>query len=149
MSAPAFDPWAALARIQREMGAGGAPPPFPPPPPISRISGISRGAPLETERGAAPEAPHHDPSARAERPYLPGDPDPLRDGLHAGALQRPTAWADPTLRPPPGAWCSCCGRFERKGGRWWTERENPTGWACATCHPPVHLAPETIEEVMT
>jgi hypothetical protein len=56
MSAPAFDPWVALARIERENGGGAVPPPAPPPPPpISRISGISRGAPFETEKPAAPD----------------------------------------------------------------------------------------------
>lgn len=52
MSSPAFDPWAALARIERELGAAvppPSPPPRPPPPPISGISGISRGAPPEPE----------------------------------------------------------------------------------------------------
>ncbi|MEO3474854.1 hypothetical protein AAFN86_23535 [Roseomonas sp. CAU 1739] len=85
----------------------------------------------------------------AARPYLPSDPDPLRDGLLLGALQRPPAWSDPDLIPPPGAWCSCCGRFERRGGRWWTSAPTPDGWACVTCHPPDHLADDAVRVVVT
>ena len=33
--------------------------------------------------------------------------------------------------PPPGAWCRAC-----HGTRWWTERHEPKGWRCMTCHPP-------------
>ena len=93
-------------------------------------------------------AAHYAAEGEAQ-PYQSGQPDPLRDGLFAGALQRPPAWADPSLIPPPGAWCSCCGRFDRKGGRWWTTAPEPDGWACVTCHPPDHLAPDAVREVRT
>jgi hypothetical protein len=53
-----------------------------------------------------------------------------------GEMQRPPSWSDPEDVPSPGAWCSCCGRFERSGGRWWREAEAPSGWCCWTCHPP-------------
>jgi hypothetical protein len=90
---------------------------------------------------AAAMAQHYaaEPSAR---PYLPSDPDPLRDGLLAAALMRPPAWDGGA--PPRGAWCSCCGRSNpQAGGRWWQPR-NPRsdglglgpGWRCMTCHPP-------------
>lgn len=85
----------------------------------------------------------------AAQPFLPGGPDALRDGLLAGALQFPPAWADPSLLPPDGAWCSCCGRFDRKGGRWWTRAPDPDGWACMTCHPPDHLPAAAVREVQT
>jgi hypothetical protein len=48
------------------------------------------------------------------------------------------SWASPTP-PPPGAWCRAC-----HGTRWWTERHQPRGWRCMTCHPPVRLAAEAI-----
>ncbi|MDI3309036.1 MAG: hypothetical protein QJR07_18300, partial [Acetobacteraceae bacterium] len=70
-------------------------------------------------------------------------------GFLAAGLQRPPAWADPTSLPPPGAWCGCCGRQHRRGGRWWREAVNPSGWRCATCHPPVHLAPGVVVTVET
>jgi len=57
-------------------------------------------------------------------------------GLRAAGLQRPPAWPDPASLPPPGAGCSCCGRFGGAGGRWCREAEAPWGWRCATCHPP-------------
>ena len=53
MSASTFDPWAELARIEREMGIAAAAPPASPPPPISRISGISRAAPGKIENARA------------------------------------------------------------------------------------------------
>jgi hypothetical protein len=30
------------------------------------------------------------------------------------------------------------------GQRWWTERRDPKGWRCLTCHPPDHLRAEAI-----
>jgi hypothetical protein len=27
---------------------------------------------------------------------------------------------------------------------WWTERHEPHGWRCMTCHPPVHLAADAV-----
>jgi hypothetical protein len=74
--------------------------------------------------------------------YRPTDDDPYRDGLRVAALMRPPSWADPTP-PPRGAWCSCCGRSHRSGGRWWRPRHPRTdglglgpGWRCWRCHPP-------------
>jgi hypothetical protein len=54
------------------------------------------------------------------------------------ALAHPPSWAEPIL-PPPGAWCRAC-----HGTRWWTERRDPRGWRCMTCHPPAHLPPDAI-----
>jgi hypothetical protein len=92
-----------------------------------------------------------EPSAR---PYLPSDPDDYRDGLLTAALMRPPSWSGSTPPPPKGAWCSCCGRSHRSGGRWWRPR-NPRsdglglgqGWRCMVCHPPP--AGSDIEEVRT
>jgi hypothetical protein len=50
--------------------------------------------------------------------------------------------ADSALRPLPSTWCNAC-----YGQRWWTERQQPAGWRCTTCHPPTHLAPERVEIV--
>lgn len=52
-----------------------------------------------------------------------------------GGERRMTSWAGADLTPTAGDWCSCCGRFERQGGRWWREAEAATGWRCGTCHP--------------
>jgi len=53
-------------------------------------------------------------------------------------LARMPSWADAS--PPwPGVWCRAC-----HGTRWWTERRNPKGWRCLTCHPPDHLPAEAI-----
>jgi hypothetical protein len=57
-------------------------------------------------------------------------------------LQRQPSWADNEQRPPTGAWCNAC-----HGQRWWTERQQPAGWRCMTCHPPAHLALELVEVV--
>jgi hypothetical protein len=67
----------------------------------------------------------------------------------AVGLQRPPGWSDVASCPPPGAWCSCCGRHHRAGGRWWREVVAPTGWRCRTCHPPVHRAPVEVVSVRT
>lgn len=89
--------------------------------------------------------------ARGEygRPKPEADHRAALAGFLAAGRQRPPAWADPTSLPPPGAWCSCCGRFSRTGGRWWREAANPSGWRCATCHPPAHLAPGAVVTVET
>jgi hypothetical protein len=94
---------------------------------------------LEAERALM--AQHYAAPADAA-PYQPGDPDPLRDGLLAGALMRPPFWDGGA--PPRGAWCSCCGRSNpQAGGRWWRPRHPRMdglgagpGWRCWTCHPP-------------
>ncbi len=72
-------------------------------------------------------------------------------GLLRAALMRPPSWGErPDCCPAPGAWCSCCGRTPpAQGGRWWQERETPKGWRCWTCHPPDHLKPDQVREVMT
>lgn len=66
------------------------------------------------------------------------------DALGGVGPSLPTSWCDPAKAPPPGGWCCTCGRFERRGGRWWRERDEPTGWTCVTCHPPDHLRPEQV-----
>jgi hypothetical protein len=68
--------------------------------------------------------------------------------LDAG-LARPPAWSESESIPPPGAWCTCCGRTERRSGRWWRERDRASGWCCRTCHPPDHLPPAAVVEVLT
>jgi hypothetical protein len=61
--------------------------------------------------------------------------DPGRDAGGTGQ-RRMTSWGDASLTPMQGDWCCNCGRFDRQGGRWWREAITPTGWRCATCHPP-------------
>lgn len=65
---------------------------------------------------------------------VPEAPDAL---LAREMLLRHPSWSNPASIPPPGAWCSCCGRFTPEaGGRWWREARNPSGWRCFTCQPP-------------
>ena len=85
----------------------------------------------------------------AADPWHPGKPDPLRDGLLTAALARPPSWSDPASPPPAGAWCSCCGRSHRSGGRWWREAAEPKGWRCGRCHPADHLRVDQVVEVRT
>ena len=85
----------------------------------------------------------------AADPWSPGDPDPLGEGLLIAALARPPSWIDPASPPPSGAWCSCCGRNHRAGGRWWREAEEPRGWRCGRCFPPDHLRADQVAEVRT
>jgi hypothetical protein len=119
----------------------------------------------QPELGAAPIGVHdsadtaamarHYTAAQSARPYLPSDPDPLRDGLLTGALMRPPAWDG--AAPPRGAWCSCCGRHvPQAGGRWWEPRRvrsdpvgSGPGWRCWACHPPGHLLAADVREVRT
>lgn len=68
---------------------------------------------------------------------------------HIARLQRPPAWSRPEDAPTPGAWCGCCGRFTRSGGRWWCKADAPSGWCCWTCHPPPHLLAAAVLEVRT
>lgn len=81
-------------------------------------------------------------------PYTPERADPLRDGLLSYSLARLPGGA-PMPQPPPGAWCRCCGRFDRSGGRWWRPNDEPRGWRCMTCHPPIHLREGAIVEITT
>jgi hypothetical protein len=88
-------------------------------------------------------------------PDLPAAPDVEHQratgGLLRAALMRPASWSErPDCHPASGAWCGCCGRNPPAyGGRWWQEREAPKGWRCFTCHPPDHLKPDQVREVMT
>lgn len=56
----------------------------------------------------------------------------------------PPNWADALIMPTAGARCHCC-----KGSRWWCETVKPSGWRCAVCHPPAHLAAGQFREVTT
>jgi hypothetical protein len=77
----------------------------------------------------------------AEAGLLP--PLPQAQEVDASDLGWPPARSDPSS-PPPGAWCTCCGRFTRTGGRWWRALEEP-GWCCSTCHPaPPGMVVETV-----
>jgi hypothetical protein len=103
------------------------------------VAAILRDAP-PAEDLAEMRAHYADPPTA--RPYVPDDRDPLRDGLAVSALMRLPAWEGPT--PPPGTWCSVCGRSDPKaGGRWWRPLRPRSdglgvgpGWRCLTCHPP-------------
>ena len=83
------------------------------------------------------------------RPVAEGRHRAALAGFLAAGLQRPPGWSDPASVPPPGAWCSCCGRLHRSGGWWWREAAAPKGWRCTTCHPPVHLSPNDVVDVRT
>jgi hypothetical protein len=84
-------------------------------------------------------------AAEAATPPLPEPQHRAAVDAHlAVAMQRPPAWANVSLTPAMGAWCSCC-----RGRRWWRERVNPTGWRCWTCHGPWHLTAADVVEVRT
>jgi hypothetical protein len=98
----------------------------------------------ETAAGLSEEA-----AGRFGRPMSEaGHQAALAEYLAVG-LQRPPGWSDVASCPPPGAWCSCCGRSHRSGGRWWREAVAPRGWRCRTCHGPWHLREDQIVEVVT
>ena len=59
-------------------------------------------------------------------------------GPGARSLQRSPSTAQ-NYPPTPAAWCSSCW-----GTGWWTERYEPKGWRCVTCHPPLHLRVDQI-----
>ncbi|HQT67500.1 MAG TPA: hypothetical protein PLC74_07860 [Acetobacteraceae bacterium] len=60
------------------------------------------------------------------------------------AHHMPVSWADATLVPTAGARCRNC-----FGRHWWTERDQPRGWRCSTCHPGVHLQADRRRDVTT
>lgn len=66
------------------------------------------------------------------------------EALARAGLLRPPSWGDPAAVPSPGSRCSCC-----HGSTWWTERADPSGWRCCTCHPPDHLLTEQLREMRT
>lgn len=82
-------------------------------------------------------------------PIPPEDHAAALAGFLGAGLARPPSWSDPDSPPPPGAWCTCCGRTARRGGRWWRERDRATGWCCRTCYPPDHLSAAAVVEVLT
>lgn len=66
-----------------------------------------------------------------------------------GETQRPPSWSDLEDVPPPSAWCRCCGRFDRGGGRWWREAAEPSSWCCWTCHLPAGRSETAVVAVRT
>jgi hypothetical protein len=135
------------------------------PPPAAVLAELRRhrdgvAALLAAREWAAASPGDSERAAMAAEPELPPAGSPERErqnrrhrivvaGLLAAGLQRPPAWPDPASVPPPGAWCGCCGRSSKAGGRWWREAVKPTGWRCSTCHPPGHLAPGEVVERRT
>lgn len=149
VSASAFDPWAMLAKLRAGRPAPAAAA-------ISRISSFSsfsRGEAADPESQAATDnvqfltklAARRRKAIEEGREF--GTAPEVLAAMHAHGLdpgedterrgqRRMTSWADAALTPLARDWCSCCGKFERQGGRWWREATAPTGWRCSTCHPP-------------
>jgi hypothetical protein len=73
---------------------------------------------------------------------LPSLPDALQ-AVEAAVCARPPSWAEVEDAPRPGDRCRCGGR------RWWTEATEPRGWRCRTCHPPDHLGPRAVTELVS
>lgn len=69
---------------------------------------------------------------------LPVLPEAVETSTFA-ARARPSEWWDGTDTPQPGDRCRCGSK------RFWTERDQPGGWRCSTCHPHDHLAGEAVE----
>ena len=108
------------------------------------------GRPRGRRRRALPSARCHHDQAAHPFPLLAklGSAELINRSSYE-SLMRPVSWPNPAATPPPGAWCSCCGRHERQGGQWWRELEAPTGWRCYTCHPPLHLDENAVWVVRT
>jgi hypothetical protein len=109
------------------------------------------GAPPPDPEAAAMQAFREAESAGAYLPLPEAEHRAATTGLMRAALMRPPAWGErPDCRPPPGAWCGCCGRNPPSyGGRWWQEANAPKGWRCATCYPPPSHLAGTVREVET
>ena len=146
--------WAALAASLAALAPSDttdiAIPPLPPT--VSTMSTVSPGeAPQRDDEAAVMQAAREADAAGAD-PMLPeAEHRAAVAGLMRAALMRPPSWSDrPDCRPAQGAWCGGCGRHPPEyGGRWWQEREAPTGWRCWTCYPPAHLKPDNVREVAT
>jgi hypothetical protein len=97
---------------------------------------------FDAERGVIAEA------VTAQTASAPVSEAEHRAAITAGlstAMQRPPAWANVSLTPPPGAWCAVC-----RGRTWWTESCGiRRGWRCMVCRPPIHLRPEDVMERQT
>lgn len=87
----------------------------------------------------------HIVASLAEAGLLP--PLPPEQEMDTSILGCPPSWSEPS-GPPPGAWCTACGRFTQRGGRWWRDVER-LGWCCWTCHPPDGVPATAVVEVRT
>jgi hypothetical protein len=76
--------------------------------------------------------------ASTAKPAVP-PAGPLAAPIPAPRPYRQPSWSDITDVPDAADTCSAC-----RGSSWWTERHNPRGWRCSTCHPPLHLAPDAV-----
>jgi hypothetical protein len=153
-AAPDLDPWAALHRILAAAPAG-------PACSTSWLRSIAGSIAAALADGARRErdADGYLALVRPDGRRLTVAPRTVDELADAGLLPplpqeqddmpRPPSWSRPKDVPPPGAWCSRCGRFDRSGGRWWREAEAPSGWCCWTCHPPAGRPEAAVEEVRT
>jgi hypothetical protein len=118
---------------------------LPTPPPVAEGSPPEPGPLAAAERAAIQAEPALPPAGSPERAAADQRQAQAVAGHLAAGMQRPPAWANVSLTPPMGAWCSCC-----RGRRWWTER-GPirSGWRCVVCRPPLHLRPEDVMERQT
>jgi hypothetical protein len=88
--------------------------------------------------GNTPAAPLT-PLAKPPRPSVPTPLPPLAAPIPAPRPYRQPSWSDASDIPDAADVCSCC-----RLSSWWTERHNPRGWRCATCHPADHLPPDAV-----
>jgi hypothetical protein len=112
---------------------------------------LGTAADTQMQNGVGRNETDHEPEALPRRePPTPERTDRTKQhettdpGLGWPPGQRPTSWADPSSLPSLGCWCSCC-----HGQRWWCEREDPKGWRCGRCHPPVHLPDSNVRWIET
>jgi len=101
---------------------------------------LSHGVSQKNRRGTAtnpsfvPPCPTKCPAGTPSS--VPPCPVKLSRGTATPSGCLPPSWADIEHIPDPGAVCSCC-----RGSSWWRERDEPKGWRCCTCHPPIPSMP--------
>ena len=102
---------------------------------------LSGSAPAGRIGGIGIMAGNTDPPRPPMPPMPPMPPRPAAARPAEGLCFRSPSWGDATDRPRPGDRCGCCSRGST-GGRWWSLREQPSGWCCWRCHPGDHVPEE-------
>ena len=103
---------------------------------------LSGSAPAGSMGGIGGIAGNTDSPRPPMPPMPPMQPHPAVARATEGWCFRSPSWGDALDRPRPGDRCGCCSRGS-SGGRWWSLREQPSGWCCWRCHPGDHVPEES------